>query len=184
METDLSKIALAEAMELGPEPARFRHWWERIAVKWYFGPVLAVLLLVHTGLLGWSAVQHSPNANEPSHLAAGIHDWQSGRFVLFRGNPPLVRMVAAVPVLAVGAETDWSHYSESSRSRPEFQVGRDFIAANGERSLWLSTLARLACIPFSLIGAVVCFLWARALYGLAAGFVSLTLWSALSGIRL
>lgn len=136
----------------------------------------AGILAIHVSLLAWSAVVHSPNVNEPSHLAAGIFNWQFGRFELYRVNPPLVRMIAALPVLAVGAKTDWSNFNESPRIRAEFAVGPDFIAANGERSLWLTTLARWACIPFSLVGAIVCFFWARNLYGKRAGLLSLTFW--------
>lgn len=138
--------------------------------------VLSVLLLVHIALLGWSAVRHSPNMNEPSHLAAGISHWKYGRFELFRVNPPLIRMVAALPVLIVGLETDWSKFDDKLGTRSEFAVGPDFIAANGERSLWLMTLARWACIPFSLLGAIVCYLWSRDLYGSKAGLLAATLW--------
>ena len=46
-----------------------------------------------------------------------------------------------------------------------------------ERSAWLFTLARWACIPFSLWGAWVAFRWAWELYGDGAGLLlPLTLW--------
>jgi len=139
--------------------------------------VVAVLLSVHTGLLAYGARVHSPTLNEPGHLVAGISHWQFGRFELFPVNPPLVRMVAALPVMAAGCETDWTKFNTSPGSRPEGVIGADFIAANGERSLWLFTLARWACIPFSVIGGLFCFLWTRALFGHpGAGFVALTLW--------
>jgi len=51
-----------------------------------------------------------------------------------------------------------------------------FIELNGFRSFWHFTLARWACIPFSLLGAYICFRWARELYGGAAGLLALTLW--------
>ena len=38
------------------------------------------------------------------------------------------------------------------------------------------TLARWACIPFSLLGAYVCYRWAADLYGELAGAWSLVLW--------
>ncbi|MEZ6121804.1 MAG: glycosyltransferase family 39 protein [Planctomycetaceae bacterium] len=37
-------------------------------------------------------------------------------------------------------------------------------------------VARWACLPFSVLGALTCFVWARDLYGQAAGFISLFLW--------
>jgi 4-amino-4-deoxy-L-arabinose transferase-like glycosyltransferase len=139
--------------------------------------VLAVTLGgVHCGLLGWGALVHSSTLNEPGHLAAGISNWQFGQFEIYRVNPPLVRMCAAAPVLVAGCETDWNAFDRGPRARPEFQLGEDFVAANGKRSLWLFTLARWACIPFSVLGGVICFLWARKLYGWGAEVFALTLW--------
>jgi len=143
--------------------------------RWVRG-VLIALLTIHAGLLAWAATRHSPTSNEVCHLPAGISHWQFGRFELYRVNPPLVRMVAALPVLAVGAEPDWSAFYESPGARPVFSIGSDFVQANGYRSFWLYTLARWACIPFSLIGGYVCFRWSRELYGDASGLLAVTLW--------
>jgi len=140
------------------------------------GWVAAGILLVHAGLLAWGAWRHSPAHDEVAHLPAGISHWQLGRFDLYCGNPPLVRMIAALPVLGAEAETDWSSYSESPRVRSEFPVGRDFVAVNGPRAFWLFTLARWACIPLSMLGGWICLAWARDLYGPGAGLLALTLW--------
>ncbi len=137
---------------------------------------LVVVLAVHAGLLAWSAPRHSPTQLEPAQLAAGISNWQFGRFELFCVNPPLVRMVAALPVLALGCETDWNAFSDAPGSRSEFSIGHEFIKANGERSLLLFTWARWACIPFSLVGAYFASRWAGELYGGLAGTLTLVLW--------
>jgi hypothetical protein len=136
----------------------------------------AALLAVHAGLLACSATRHSPTIDEVGHLAAGLSHWQLGRFDLYRVNPPLVRSVAVVPVLVAQPKTDWSAYSDEPGARPEFDIGRDLIAANGARSFWFFTLARWACIPFSLLGGWVCFRWARELYGDWPGLLALALW--------
>ena len=136
-----------------------------------------LLLSAQAGLLGYSATRHSPTMLEPAQLAAGVSNWEFGRFELFRVNPPLVRMIAAVPVLVVGCETDWSSFYDSPGARPEFAVGAGFIAANGERSIWLMTLARWACIPLATIGGLFCFCWSRELWqSNAAGLLTLALW--------
>ena len=141
--------------------------------RWHTAIAVACLA-VHVCLLAWGAYRHSPTYDEPAHLAAGISHWQSGRFDLYRVNPPLVRMVAALPVMLAGTQTDWIRRSETLRS--EFRVGCDFMRANGKRSFWLVTLARWGCIPFSLLGGVVCFAWARDLYGPSAGVLATGLW--------
>ncbi len=134
------------------------------------------LLTIHAGLLAYGAAVHSPCIDEVGHLAAGLSHWQLGRFDLYHVNPPLVRMVAAVPVLFAQPKTDWSAYSDAPGARSEFPIGRDLITANGERSFWFFTWARWACIPFSLLGGYICFRWARELYGDGSGLLALTLW--------
>jgi 4-amino-4-deoxy-L-arabinose transferase-like glycosyltransferase len=84
--------------------------------------------------------------------------------------------VAAVPVLLAGCKTDWQSYSEFLPARPEFKMGADFVAANSDRVRLLFWLARLVCIPFSLLGGYFCYRWACELYGIAAGYLALTLW--------
>ncbi|MEM6484221.1 MAG: glycosyltransferase family 39 protein [Pseudomonadota bacterium] len=138
--------------------------------------LIATMLAVHSALLMYSAYVHSPTLNEPGHLVAGLSHWKFGRFELYRVNPPLVRMVAALPVMAVGYEEDWSGFYEGPGARPVFGMGEDFVAANGERTFFLSTIARWACMPFSWLGAIVCYLWGRDLYGRQAGLIACFIW--------
>jgi 4-amino-4-deoxy-L-arabinose transferase-like glycosyltransferase len=134
------------------------------------------IILAHVALLGWIAYRDSPVHDETAHLAAGVSHWRYGRFEIYNVNPPLVRMLAALPVLGAGCEEDWSSFAGSSTDRAEFAVGRDFCRANGERVFWLFTLARWACIPISVLGALVCRRWAAELYGPVAGLVARLLW--------
>lgn len=138
--------------------------------------IVAALLVVHGVILAWGAASQSPVPEEVAQLPAGISHLQFGRYDLYRVNPPLVRMLAALPVLTVGAETDWREFPSSPYARPEFLVGDRFIEANGERSFWLFTIARWACLPLSLIGGYVCYRWAYLLFGPPAGILATTLY--------
>jgi len=142
---------------------------------------MCLLLALHAGLLAWGAWQHSPSVDEIGHLPAGLSHWQHARFDWYRVNPPLVRMVAALPVLLSGAKTatrlDLGHDSTTMPAdRPEFVAGFRFIRTNGLRAFWYFTIARWACIPFCLVGAYVCFRWASELYGPWSGILAMTLW--------
>jgi hypothetical protein len=134
------------------------------------------LIAVHTCLLVYSAHVHSPTLNEPGHLVAGLSHWKFQAFDLYRVNPPLIRMTASLPVIAAGYKEDWAGFSDAPLMRPEFTIGENFTAINGERSLYLITLARLACIPFSWVGAITCYLWARDLYGRPSGVLACAFW--------
>jgi len=83
-------------------------------------------------------------------------------------------MVAALPVMAVGYEEDWSEFYERPGARPVFRMGKNFVSANKERSYFM--IARWACIPFSWLGAIICYLWARDLFGKPSGIVACMLW--------
>ena len=69
--------------------------------------VVGSLLGAHAFLLGWVAAKPSPTLDEPAHLAAGLYVWKYGRFDLYRVNPPLVKVIAALPVTFADPATNW-----------------------------------------------------------------------------
>lgn len=145
--------------------------------QWGIRCTVAILLVVQGCLLAWQAYRYSPTADEPAHLAAGMNHWKSGKFDLYRVNPPLVRMVAVLPVFAVApTNLNYEAPAASPYSRREFTVGRTFLKDNGSDSFWYFTLARWACIPFVWIGGFICYRWACDLYGPLSGLIALVLW--------
>jgi 4-amino-4-deoxy-L-arabinose transferase-like glycosyltransferase len=138
--------------------------------------VLYGVVAVHALLLAYSAAIHSPTIDEPAHVAAGLSHWHFSTFSLYRVNPPLVRLVAAAPLLATDIATDWRHYADDLDRRVEHVVGDDLADANGSRIFRYVTIARWACIGFSIVGALVCCWWARLLLGRLAGVAAATLW--------
>jgi hypothetical protein len=141
--------------------------------SWLF---LTVLFAIHSVMLAKAAAVHSPTHNEPAHLVAGLFTWQFGRFEVYRVNPPLTRMIAAIPVICAGYEPDWSSFYEGPGARPEFLMGRDFVKLNGPRSIRLLMIARCACIPISLLGCYFVFRFSSALYGIIPGLGAALLW--------
>lgn len=139
--------------------------------------VAAVLLAVHAGLLLHSAGRNFVTMDEAGHIAAGISHWQSGTYSMYRVNPPLPRMLAALPVLAAGPTTDTIRPVDVPADRLEFSAGRTFAEANAGRYLRLVFLARLAGIGWSLLAGWVIYRWAAALYGWGGGLLALSAWS-------
>jgi hypothetical protein len=135
------------------------------------------LMLFHTILLSWCAVRNSFSWTETGLLPAGIIDWRYGSFDVFRVNPPLVRMWATLPVLAFDPEIPFRGVSVDPRNRAEWDVARAMIDANGEAAFVWLTVARLMCIPFSLLGMWTAFRWASELFGNAAGIGAVLLWT-------
>lgn len=139
-------------------------------------PLQLTIVFAHVILCSWSAFKHSPTIDEPAYLASGISHWEYGRFDLCRVSPPLVRLVAAIPVRFANPKLEWRNYVIGPGIRAEHPVGHDFVVANGNRTFWLFTLGRWACIPFSLLGAWISYRWAGHLFGSAAANVALMLW--------
>lgn len=135
-----------------------------------------LLLLAQGGLLAWSARCHSPSGDEVGHLAAGLHHWRTGRFDLYRVNPPFVRLVATAPLALFGVELPHADIDPSPLARAEFALGQRFIDAYGQRSFWYVTVARWACVPFALLATLTIFAWTTELYGRPAGLLVAFLW--------
>jgi len=134
------------------------------------------LLCVHAALLTWGAWRHSPTVDEVSYLPAGMQHWSTGEYSLARVSPPLTRLIAALPLLVTDTQTDWRSLETVPGTRSDRQVGQDFLHANRERSLWLFSIARCACVPLSLFGALICYRWATDLYGPLSGVLAIALW--------
>ncbi len=149
-----------------------------VSRRWLATTIVTGLLVVQSILLIHSAKVHSPTWDEVGHLAAGISHWELGRFDLYSVNPPLVRVIAAAPVALIAKPSiDWTYYRSSPELRSEVFVGRMFIEQHGEDSFRYFFYARLAIIPIALLGGWLCFLWARELFGVSAGILSLTIWT-------
>ena len=127
-----------------------------------------VLLVIHVLLLIIGSFVHSATRDEIVHLAAGLYFWDSGKYDKYLGNPPFVGLVATLPVVLIYPELnikDSGGYLVTTRP-----------ATNAKQYLRAILLARLACIPFSLIGAIACYRWACALSGPFAARLALALW--------
>jgi hypothetical protein len=142
----------------------------------------AGLLLGHVGLLLGNIWLHSEAGYEGMHLASGMAAWRTGSFDAYRVNPPLVRLVAALPSVLVYSEAELPLAEDPRDLRGEIRLGAQLIQRLGRGVDRVVIWGRLACLPFALAGAVACWLWARALAGEAAGLAALALWCISPGV--
>lgn len=139
---------------------------------------LLVMLILggHAALLTFGATWQSPNLDEAGHLAAGLSHWQTGTYDLYRVNPPLVRMLATLPIAWLEPPIPWEIQRRIPRARDEFSFGAAFLESYGLSIMPCFTMARVACIPLSMIGALICYSWARERDGPVGGLIALLLW--------
>lgn len=140
--------------------------------------VACTLLILQAFLLTIISWNNSPNRTEVGHLGAAVSFWKTGKLDVFHVNPPLMRILAGMPIaLFCEPNCNFNAYSPRPQDRCEWALGDAFIAANDVRQIRCCVfLARLACMPMILLGSYVGFLYARSIYGNAAGIVFLVLW--------
>jgi hypothetical protein len=136
------------------------------------GVLLALALAVHAGLALHTMSGSSATFDEGAHLPAGYTHLALGDHRLNPEQPPLVKVLAAAPLLAIDPVVKTEHVAWTAARQWEF--GRRFLYAwnDGERLLFLGRLP-MVVLTLTLIGAV--FARARRLAGPAAGAMALGL---------
>jgi hypothetical protein len=134
----------------------------------------ALLLALHASLSIWSARGECAAHDEGIHLAAGVATWRTGEHRLSPEHPPLLRLVAALPVVLAGARFELA--DDRYRNREQGQVGAAFLHEwNDERAVLL--WARLALLALMLLGGIAVAAVARWLYGTTAALLALALFA-------
>lgn len=125
------------------------------------------------------AWQDSQTTDEAVHAAAGRSYWQTGDFRLNPEHPPLIKLLAAVPLLAV-QRTAIDTSSVEWDQRQEWIVGIHLLYGQGRTMAETQRLMWLARLPMMIVWlglAVVIFAWARSRWGELAGLVGVTVFA-------
>jgi 4-amino-4-deoxy-L-arabinose transferase-like glycosyltransferase len=146
-------------------------------VQWLTRLAALTLLTTHGALALDVARRNSAVIDELGHIASGVACWQKAYFYLYHENPPLVRMLTALPVLAADPVTDYSRAQRGPGFRSEWSVGRDFMFANEGRYHELVCRARYVVVVLSVLGGWLLFRWSAHLFGNAGSLVATSLWA-------
>ncbi len=137
-----------------------RHWPERIFVA-------AALLFMSIAAIG-SFRQESPVYDEVTHIPSGLSYWQQHDARLNVEHPPLLKVIAAIPLLLIDVRADYSDpsFCESGWLECQWKFGRKFFSEwNGEQTKRIVFLARLPMLALTLLLAWTVYRMARALGG-------------------
>lgn len=126
--------------------------------------LLGFLLVAHLLLAGSSVLSKNHTVDETVHLSAGYTYLATGDFRLNPEHPPLVKMVAALPLLALhlDAKTDSPFFTTPD----QWRFAREFVyhnTANPEEIVLYGKFAVL--FVFSTATLLVTFFWTRSLFG-------------------
>ena len=132
--------------------------------------VLAALALALVAQLWTSVTRLSITSDEIDHLHAAYRYWQCNDFGWNPEHPPLVKIVAGLPLQAMRINDPLPYACGAQNTKVvDFLAGHQFIFANPERML---TAARFAVSLFPLLLLVAVWLFARKLFGLPVAIIS------------
>jgi 4-amino-4-deoxy-L-arabinose transferase-like glycosyltransferase len=132
---------------------------------------VAVFLGIFLLQLAFSARRNSITWDEDDHIYAGYMSWKHADFGLNPEHPPLVKFVAAIPLLNM--QLKMPALEGGNFKLEAFLGGKDFLFNNDADAMLFR--ARMAAACFTLLLAVLVFLAAREMFGTVAGFIALAL---------
>src|ERR1700678_157351 len=164
MNAEAHAISKSEAGITGTLPSLLKRSWVQIA-----GVVL--LLLVLEGQLLYSVKHESLTFDEGDHIFAGFMSLKHHDFGPNPEHPPLVKMIAAIPLLRMNLQEPQlqNRYFKTEA----YLSGRDFIFQNDHERVIFR--ARMGASLFALLVALLAFLIAQEMFGTGAGFLALLL---------
>ncbi|HWW75085.1 MAG TPA: glycosyltransferase family 39 protein, partial [Pyrinomonadaceae bacterium] len=117
-------------------------------------------------------------ADEFYHIPAGYYHLTAGDFRINTEHPPLVKMLAAAPLLFVGAERPPPQFDASAAPRPRTEETLAlFWRANTARFETIGFWARVPMILLTLALGWLVFVYARRLFGARAALFAVALFA-------
>ena len=134
---------------------------------------LFLILAAFAGLGFNASRQESVTVDEFAHLPAGISFLRTGDFRLYSQSPPLLRMLAALPLawdreVRLPLANGWQHGNH-------WEEGYEFMYANSASYPSIFTRARLMTVLLGMVLVGLVWWWARTLYGPASGLFAAAL---------
>lgn len=144
---------------------------------------LAVCTIVHFGLIAHRLHLETPTVDEVAHLPAGLTYWQQGTFKLYRHNPPLARLAAALPVLwnppRLLYEGTWKNHEPANHWLFAFMTltANNDNPADQQRYLSAFTKGRLVMAVWSSLTVLALFAWGAWWFGASCGLLAAFLYA-------
>jgi len=134
----------------------------------------AALLLLLLGLQGVIFItESSQTSDEAAHLAAGYSYLVAGDYRLNPEHPPLIKMLAALPLLPLRLDFP---YGPLWVQAEEWNIGRIFVHENRVPNDTILLLARLPILGLSILLGYAIYRFGRRLFGAAGGLLGLAIW--------
>ena len=132
---------------------------------------VCLLLIVLSLQLFFSVRRESQTWDEANHIYTGYRSWTHADFGLNPEHPPLVKLLATMPLLWLPLKSP--ALQERFFKEDAFLRGKEFLYQNDADKILART--RTAAAILTLLTALVVFLGTREMFGTGAAFIALTL---------
>ena len=132
---------------------------------------VAGLLAVLVTQMALAIRQESLTWDEDNHILAGYMSWKTGDFGLNPEHPPLVKLLATVPILNMPLHVP--KLQNRFFKIEAFLDGKEFLSKNDADTMLFRV--RMTAALLTVLMAVLVFLAATEMFGAVAGFIALTL---------
>jgi hypothetical protein len=132
---------------------------------------VTLLLAVMATELALSVRQQSQTFDEGVHIFAGYRYWKNFDFGANPEHPPLVKLVAAIPLLRLPLRVPF--IPDADFKMVEYKTGGEFLYGNDANILLWRT--RMAAAVFTICLGLTVFLVANSMWGAGPAFLALTL---------
>ncbi|MDA7857890.1 hypothetical protein N9A72_00150, partial [bacterium] len=119
--------------------------------------------------------QKSATFDEGAHLSAGYSYLKTGDFRLNKEHPPLIKMLASIPLFFLNLDFPYEKHSWIRGN--EWEFSDLFIYHNRTSAEKILFLGRIPILILSLILGFFVFQWSKELYGLKSGLFALFLYT-------
>jgi len=129
------------------------------------------LLAIMIGQMVLTIRQESLTWDEDDHIFAGYMSWKHGDFGLNPEHPPLVKLLATIPIL--NAPLQVPALQGRFFKIEAFLDGKEFLSKNDANTMLFRV--RLAAMAITILMALLVFFAGREMFGATAGFIALAL---------
>lgn len=141
--------------------------------------IILVILIFMTVISVLNAKNDSLIYDELAHIPAGYSYLKEHDMRLNPEHPPLLKILATLPLLLVNPELDTTKdfWTLDNADASQWNAGKDFLFGGKNNPEQIIFLSRLPFILLSLILGLFIFKWTREASGILAGLFALTLYA-------
>jgi tetratricopeptide (TPR) repeat protein len=132
---------------------------------------VSALLIAFVLQLVFSARQNSITWDEDDHIYAGYMSWKHADFGLNPEHPPLVKLIATIPLL--GMTLKMPALQQRNFKHEGFLGGKEFLFSNDADKILFR--ARMAAAMLTVLLVLLVFLATREMFGMGAALIALAL---------